>query len=305
MLAAVPHHPAAAVGAAEARLALGRELSAARALLEAVEADPDSAPAPAVRHRLDLAMARLLAVEGHAGAAQQRLATARQRRPEDAAVALTQAEVLAQLGDLDGAISAAEEAVRVAPDDPSRREPLSRLLLRRGRYAEVLAASEASPSRRLQLDRGIALALSGEPARALAELEATRRDGTMTAEAASWTALVEVALNRRSEAAALTNRLLALPAPPPAALLARARLDLARRDPASAERRLRAAMASDPQLLLARRELASLLVSQDRPDEAREVLRQALARSPWDDASRELLQRAERGLARRIGGGSP
>ena len=198
------------------------------------------------------------------------------------------------LGDVDGAVLAAREAVKQRPDDAERKELLARLQLRRGLYAELLASTEGTPSRALRLTRGIALVALGQPERARSELEGTRRAGKMTAEAASWLAVAEALTGRRAEAAELTSRLLGAQAPHAVALLARARLDLLDRDAAAAERRLREALARDPDLSLARRELATLLLSSDRAAEAKELLGAGLARSPWDAQARLDLERAER-----------
>ena len=116
----------------------------------------------------------------------------------------------------------------------------------------------------------------------------------MTAEAAAWTALVDIAQGRKEEAAALTVRLLAAPTPHPVALLARGRLDLLARDDDAAKMTCGRRWSATSPLLPARRDLASLLLSLDRAAEARELLRQGLARSPWDAPTRRLLERAER-----------
>ena len=284
-------HPHAALGLAEARLRQGRDLPRALASLEAVEADRDSPPALRDRLRFDLALARLLAAAGRTNDAVKRLTEAAAREPADPRVSAAQAEVLARAGELDRAIRAAEGAVRLAPTDPSYRELLARLQLRRGLYRELLAGTADAPTRTLRLDRGIARLALGEPEAALAELEATRRDGKTTAEAAAWMALADLASGRREQASSIVAALLASPSPHPVALLARARLDLSEGHLAAAEQRLRAAIDRDPELTDARCELGIVLRARNRLTESREVLEQAVARDPHHVPSRIELGR--------------
>ena len=292
VLRAHPTHPHAAIGAAEARLRLGRDLPEALRVLEAVDAAADSAPALRDRLRMDLLMARLLAVAGRAAEAERRLRDAAARNPAHADVAAAQAEVFAHAGDLDHAIRSAEGAVRLAPGDATYRELLVRLQLRRGLYRELLASSETAPSRTLRLYRGIARFELGQPVLALAELEGTRRDGKMTAEDAGWMALAHIAAGHRPQAAVIVAALLAAPTPHAVALLARGRLDLASGQADAAERRFREAVDRDPDLIDARCDLGRVLLARGRTAEARDVLEKAVARNPHDLQARFELGRA-------------
>lgn len=288
-----PSHPRAAIGAAEACLRLGRQLGDALHALEAVDADPESTPRLDDRLRLDLALARLLGAAGRGAEAERRLREAEARQPLNPGLALVEAEVLASAGDLDHALRAAERAVRLAPrDDPGPRELLARLQLRRGRFRELLAATESAPTRTLRVYRGVARLELGDAARAAAELEATRRDGKTTTEAASWLALAEVARGRRPQAVALTAALLVTAAPPAPALVAKGRLELLGKRPDLAEKRFREAIQRDPDLMVARRDLGRLLLERGRAREAREVLDKAVARAPYDLEARRDLGRA-------------
>jgi tetratricopeptide (TPR) repeat protein len=289
VLRAHPTHPRATLGAAEARLRLGRDLPAALRELEAVDADPKSAPPIGDRLRMDLLLARLLAASGRTADAERRLGEAAAREPARAEIAAAQAEVFAYTGELDRALRSAEGAARLAPADASYRELLARLQLRRGRYRELLAASETAPSRALRLYRGIARFELGQPEQARTELEGTRRDGKMPAEAAGWMALAELAAGRRARAAAIVTALLAVASPHPLALLARGRLDLAEGRPDMAEQRFREAAERDPDLLEARCDLGRALLKRGRAAEAGAVLEKAVARNPYFlDARLEL-----------------
>ncbi len=289
VLRAHPTHPRAALGAAEARLRLGRDLPVALRELEVVDGDPKSAPPIGDQLRLDLLLARLLAASGRTADAERRLGEAAAREPARAEIAAAQAEVFAHTGDLDRALRSAEGAARLAPADASYREQLARLQLRRGRYRELLAASETAPSRALRLYRGIARFELAQPEQARTELEGTRRDGKMPAEAAGWMALTELAAGRRARAAAIVTALLAVASPHPLALLARGRLDLAEGRPDVAEQRFREAVERDPDLLEARCNLGRVLLKRGQAIEAGAVLEKAVARNPYFlDARLEL-----------------
>jgi tetratricopeptide (TPR) repeat protein len=285
-------HPGAAIGAAEARLQLGRELPEALRTLQAVEADPASAPRVSNRLRMDLAMARLLASTGHAPQALDRLAACASRHPERPEIAAAQAEALSRMGALDRALSAAQGAVRLAPNEGSYRELVARLELDGGRYRELLAETAAAPTRTLRLYRGMALFRLGDASGARGEFEATRRDGKMPADAAAWMALTELALGHRREAEAITQALLSAPVPSALAFVARARLDLGYSRADLAERRFREALARDPEVPEARVDLGKLLLARGSAGEAREVLEKAAARSPGDFVTRLTLGRA-------------
>jgi tetratricopeptide (TPR) repeat protein len=292
VLRAHPTHPHAAIGAAEARLRLGRDLPEALRVLEAVASAPDSTPALRDRLRLDLLLARLLAASGRTADAERRLREAASRNPAQAEVAAAQAEVFTHAGDLERALRSAEGAVRLAPGNASYREILVRLQLRRGLYREVLAASETSTSRPVRLYRGVARFELGQPIQALAELEGTRREGKMPAEAAGWMALAHLAAGHRAQAAAIVAALLAAPNPHALALVARGRLDLAAGQADSAERRFREAVDRDPDLIEARCDLGRTLLGRGRVTEARDVLEKTVARNPYYLQARFELGRA-------------
>jgi tetratricopeptide (TPR) repeat protein len=285
-------HPGAAIGAAEARLQLGRELPEALRTLKAVEADPTSVPRVRDRLRMDLAMARLLAATGHAPQALDRLAASASKHPRRPEIAAAQAEALSRMGAFDRALRAARGAVGLAPNEATYRELVARLELDGGRYRELLGETAQAPTRTLRLYRGIALFRLGNPAAARREFEAMRRDGKMPADAAAWMALAELALGNRRTAEAITKTLLSAPAPGALAFVARARLDLASSRLDLAERRFREALARDPEVPEARVDLGSLLLGRGRAAEAREVLEKAAARSPGDFATRFALGRA-------------
>lgn len=287
-----PTHPRAAMGAGEASLALARDLDTALRALDAVAADARSAPPVQDRLRFDLVRARLLAAAGRGAEAVHALDDTEARHGARPEIAAARAEALASAGDVAGGLAAAEAARRAAPGDGRYREQVARLQLRLGRFRELLAGTEGDARRTLRTWRGIARIELGEPAAARAELEATRRDGKMTPEAAAWMAIADIASGRQAHAASVVDALIAAPAPHPVALLARARLDLAAGRAEAAEQRLRAAIDGDPDLLDARYELGRLLIEGGRAGDAREVLEKAVARAPWRASGRVALARA-------------
>ncbi|HYG67283.1 MAG TPA: tetratricopeptide repeat protein, partial [Anaeromyxobacteraceae bacterium] len=111
----MPTHPRAAAGAAEARLALRRDLPAALRTLEAVEADAGSAPPLDLRERHELAVARVLAATGRRDDAALRLARAGERLGKRAAISAALAELHLAVRDWDRAEAEAARAVSLEP----------------------------------------------------------------------------------------------------------------------------------------------------------------------------------------------
>jgi Tfp pilus assembly protein PilF len=296
-------HPRSAVGAAEARLALGRELSVSLAELRAVAADPASVPPLADRLRFELALARVLAAQGEVAAAADRLDRAFESlgpRPE---IPAAQAEIFLAAAAYDKAESAARRAVRLAPKETAYRVLLARAQAGRGRYRELLRDSEGQGSREMRLHRGIAQYELHAFRQAMAELERTRRDGKMPAEAATYYALAEYAVGRKAQGMALLEKLAALPNAPAVAFVAKGHLDLARGSASEAEEEYRAALARDPQSLEAHCALGRLLLSRGQAREARASLERAVALNPFHAEARlalgsALLQLGEPAQAR-------
>ncbi|HEY7724716.1 MAG TPA: tetratricopeptide repeat protein [Anaeromyxobacteraceae bacterium] len=285
-------HPRAALGAAEARLALGKGLEEGLRDVEAMDADPQSAPPGPERLRAELVHARLLFVLGRQGEAVEDLRKAAGRFPGRAEVPAAMAEVNMARGEYDAAVGDAERAARLAPADAAMAELLARARLGRGRFRELLRDTEGTSSRALRLLRAQARAELGEWALARAELEQTRRDGRMSAEAAAWAALCEAAAGRRTQAGAILQALVGAGAQQPAARLAQARLFLNDGRRAEAERELRAAAALDGAPPLVGVELSNLLRAKGRAGEAGDVAAAAVRRNPFHAATRLALARA-------------
>ena len=291
VLRAQPAHPQAAIGAAEAGLQLGGDLAESLRLLEAIDREPATVRA-ADRLRLDVTMARLLAASDRVADAQRRITAAAQRSPGRPEISAAASEVSARAGNLEEALRAAEVARRLAPGDPRYQVLAARTQLRAGHHRELLAESEGTSDRALRVYRAIALLRLGRPEAARAELEATRRDGKMTTEAAGWMAMAELALGHADQASTITAAVLGSAAPPAVALLVRGRLALLAGERDAAEQRLREALLRDPELVEARRDLGRLLLESGRAQEARELLERHAAQRPWDADLRLVLARA-------------
>jgi cellulose synthase operon protein C len=290
-LAAHPTHPGAALRAAEARLALRRDLPDALASLKAVEADPGSAPAAADRPRFELAMSRLLVADGQRRAAEDRLeaATARPGAPAD--LFLTLAGLRLGTGNCTGAGEAARRAREIA-DSPAARVLEARAWLCLGQTRPLLAATEGQDSTEMRLVRADALLVTGDARAALAEVEPLGRGGRMPAEAAARYALALDQLGRRAQARAVADRLVALPDPPAEALVAAAAFAAADGSRDLAERRYRAALEHDPDLAEAHCGLGRLLLAQGRTIEAVNELARAVALAPAHEEASRALARA-------------
>ncbi|WP_242394475.1 tetratricopeptide repeat protein [Anaeromyxobacter oryzisoli] len=288
-LAAQPTHPGAVVGAAEARLALGRELDVSRKELAAVDADPASAPPADLRLRYELVTARVLAASGDPGKAAERLARVARERGETAPLAEALAEVHLAARAWERAEDAAARAVTLAPKDAGAHVLLARARIGRGRFAEALAATDGLDGRAVRLQRAIARYRLGQLAQARAELERTTRDGRMPAEAAVWYAIVDLAQGRADRALALLEKLTSGKTPPPGAHVALGRALEAQGRPADAEKAYRAALERDPTAPDANAALGALLLARGDAAGALPLLEGAAAADPSDlDARRAL-----------------
>jgi len=288
-LAAHATHPRAAIGAAEVRLALGRETGEALASLRAVEADPGSPPPVADRLRFELAYARVLAAQGQRALAAERLDRANERLGTRAEVPAALAEIHMQAGAFDKAEAEARRAVRFAPRENAWRVLLARAQNGRGRYRELLKDSEGADGREIRLYRGIARYELGDYRGARAELERSRRDGKMPAEAAAYVALCEYGLGREAQARALLEKLAGLEKPPAIAFVALGHLAAARGRADEAERNWRLAAEEDPSNIEARCALGRLLARNGRAKEARASLEKAVALNPFHAEARLAL----------------
>jgi tetratricopeptide (TPR) repeat protein len=289
-LQAHPTHPRSVLGAAEVRMALSRGLEESLAEVEAMDKDPQSPPPGPDRLRAELVHARLLFALGRRDDAVRDLAAAGGRFPGRPEVPAAVAEMEMARGAFDRAEVAAERAASISPGDPAMKELLARVRLGRGRYRELLQETEGTSSRALRLIRAQARVDLGEWDRARAELEATRRDGRMSPEAAAWMAFCDAATGRRPQAVVILQALDASRDPPPMAGVARGRLLGAEGKHAEAEKVLRTAAAAPGAPFLAQAELASAVRAQGRAAEAAEILGAALARNPFH--ARTRLERA-------------
>jgi predicted Zn-dependent protease len=291
-LAAHPTHPRAAIGAAEARLALGEDPAASLAELRAVEADEASPPPVQDRVRFELAFGRALAASGDPAAAAARLARASERLGETAPLAAAQAEAHLQARAWDRAEAAAQRAVEKDGRSAAYRVLLARARIGRGRYAEALAATASADGRAVRIERAVARLRLGQPALARAELDRVAQGGRMPADAAVWAGLADVAAGRAARARPLLERLAAAPHPPPFAELALGRALEATGDPAAAEAAYRKAAARDALAPEPRVALGRLLLSRDDARGALEPLQEAVRLDPADVDARRALGEA-------------
>lgn len=291
-LGAEPRHARSAIGAAEARLALGRDLATSRRELEAIDADPGSAPPAAARVRFEIAYARVLAALGDPAAATARLAKAQEKLGRQAALAGAAAEIHLAARAYDRAEPEAARAVALAPRDPAWHVLLARARIGRGQYAEALAATAGFDDRAVRVQRAIARYDLGQYREAKAELERTARDGKMPAEAAVWYALCDVALGRADRAEPLLAKLAAAKPAPPLALVALGRAEEARGGIEDAEKSYRAAVEQDPTAPEANAALGRVLLSRGLAKEAVPYLERAAKADPFAVDARLALGEA-------------
>ncbi len=290
-IAAQPTHARSVVGAAEARLALGKDLETSGRELAGVDADPASAPPREVRPRFEIAYARVLAsADPAAGAA--RLQRAAESLGESAPLAAALAELQLAARAWDKAEPAAARAVRLEPREVSYRVLLARARIGRGRYVEALSATDGQDGRAVRIQRAIARFRLGQFAAARDELEKTAKDGKMPAEAAVWYGLVDVATGKTDRALPLLERLAEAESPPPLAHVALGRALEAAGKPEQAEEAYRAAMAREPASPEGPLALGELLLSRNRPQDAIPPLERAAKLDPGDLSTRRTLGEA-------------
>jgi tetratricopeptide (TPR) repeat protein len=291
-LSAHPTHPRSAIGAAEVRLGLRRELAESLSTLRAVEADEASPPPLADRVRFELAYARLLGATGQRAAAAERLARAGERlggRPELPAAA---AEIHMAAGAFGDAEPEARRAVKLAPREAAWRVLLARAQAARGSYRELLRESEGVESREVRLWRGVARYELRDYRGAKAELERTRRESRMPAEAAAYYALADYGLGREREARALLEKLTSLPRPPALAYVASGHLARARGSLAEAEQDFRQAVEADPSNVEGHCALGRMLLARGEAAAARPYLERAVALNNFHAEARLALGQA-------------
>ena len=291
-LAAHGTHPRSAIGAAEARLALGRDSEVSRRELDAIDADPGSAPPRDVRVRFEIARARVLAALGDPGNAAVRLSRAAEKEGESARLSAALAEVFLQSRSWAQADAAAGRAVVRDAKTPELRVLLARARIGRGRYVEALQATEGFEGRAIRVQRAIARYRLGQWTEAKAELERTGRDGKLPADAAVWFALVDVASGRADRALPLLEKLLQASPPPPLASYAQGRALEAVGRKGDAEVAYRAAADREPLAPEAPAALGRLLLATGRGQDAVAPLERAVKLDPSDLATRRALGEA-------------
>jgi predicted Zn-dependent protease len=290
-IAAQPTHPRSVIGAAESRLALGRDLETARSQLAAVEADPGSAPPAAEALRFELAYARVLGAQGDPAAAAQRLAQAGERLGRSARLDGTLAEIHLAARAYDRAEPAAERAAEREPAQAEWKVLLARARNGRGRYAEALQATAGAEGRDVRVQRAVARYGLGQYAQAKSELERLARDGKMPAEAAVWHGLCDVALGRAAKARPMLEKLASGRTASPLAIVALGRAQEAQGDATGAEETYRAAVARDARAPEGHAALGRFLLARGRAKEAVPPLAQAVKIDPFlYDARRALAE---------------
>src|SRR6266568_1317630 len=290
-LGAQKTHPRSVLGAAEARLALGRDLETSRNDFDAVDADAGSAPLRDVRPRFEIARARVVAALGDPAGAGTRLARLGEKDGDPGRVAAALAEVLLQARSWAQAETAAARALSRAPS-PEVRVLLARARIGRGRYVEALAATEGADGRAVRIQRAIAYYHLGRFRDARAELEKTGRDGKIPAEPFVWYCLVDVGSGKADRALPPLEKLAELKSPPPLAHWALGRALEAKRRPADAERAYRTASEREPLAPEGPAALGRLLLASGRAKDAIAPLERAVKLDPSELRSRRSLGEA-------------
>jgi predicted Zn-dependent protease len=271
-----PTHARSVTGAAEARLALGRDLGIARTQLAAIDADPGSVPPAGARLRFEIAYARVLAAAGDAGAAAERLARAGEKLGRPASLDATLADIYLASRAYDRAEPPAARAVEREPRSDAWRVLLARARNGRGRYAEALAATSSADGRAVRIQRAVARYGLGQYGQAKDELEKLARAGKMPAEAAVWYGLCDVASGRAAKARPMLEKLASAKGASAFTLVALGRAEEAQGHLAAAEETYRAAIARDPTAPEGHAALGALLLARGRAADAVPPLERAV-----------------------------
>jgi len=291
-LSAQPSHPRAAVGAAEARLALERPLEGSLKELQAVEKDPGSAPPVALRLRFQLVTARVEAALGDAVGASRRLTLAAGALGDSSGLQSARAELLLQARAFSEAEEAAARAVRLDATAPGPQVLLARARLGLHRPAAALQALQHKDDRAVWLMRAEALLAAGQPAQARSALERTVRNGKLSTEAAAHYALSELALGRADVALGLLDKLASTKGASALVHAAHGRALLAAKRPEDAEVACRAAAERAPKDTAGPLCLGRVRLAQGRAAEAVEPLLVARALDAADPEIPKLLAQA-------------
>ncbi len=286
-------HARSVIGAAEARLALKRDLDVSRKEIASVDADPGSAPPDAAAVRFEIAAARVIAAGGAAADGAARLSRASEKLGLSAPLAAASAEIRLAAREWDRAETDAARAVDLAPKDASYRVLLARARIGRGKLAEALTATAGSDERAIHVQRAIARYGLGQYREAKAELDKTRSaDKKMPAEAAVWYALCDVALGKAAKAEGLLSVLVAVRAPPPLSFVALGRAQEAQGKLDEAEQSYRSATEKDDRAPEGFTALGKLLLARGKPKEAAEPLERAVKLDPLGADGRLALAEA-------------
>ncbi|MHB8418360.1 MAG: tetratricopeptide repeat protein [Myxococcales bacterium] len=238
-----------AVGLAEAHLAQHQAGPEDEKALLAVQGGGKGVP-EAWRLRLDLATARVLALDGQHDKAVALLTDGAARHGADVgAYAAALADVGMAAGRFLEALPQAQRAVEKAPRNAEALDRYARVLLGLGRYRQVVSkvpAAGADP-RTLHVERARAFYDLGECGAARREIAATRRDEKIPAGAAVVLALCDAADGQPDAAKQTLSQLAALPTPQAATFLALGDLERLGGNVRGAQAAYRKAAAADPE----------------------------------------------------------
>ncbi|MHB1845525.1 MAG: tetratricopeptide repeat protein [Deltaproteobacteria bacterium] len=280
--AASPQSVGAAVGLAEAHLALHQAGAEDERSLAAVEAPGPQAVPTAWRLRLDLATARVLAGEGKLDPALARLKSGLEGHGDEAeAYAGALADVLMAGGHYAEAEVQAKRALTSTPPDSVALARLGRILIGRGRYRDLLARVRAvgPDPRQLHVLRARAELALGDCAAVRREIGATERGAqrVVPVGGATLLALCDAKEGHPELARQTLGQLVAMAHPSAAALLGLASVEAEAGELRAAVKHARMAVGTDPQSYEAYCALGRYLVAAGHANQGRRELARAVA----------------------------
>lgn len=291
-LAVSEDHPAALLGAAEARLETARERRELEAALEALGKIQSEEQVPLrERPRLSMVRARLLTATGDRARALEELSRLKISIAEGAPWLASLAETYILIGAADEGLLRFHAFDFDEAEDSALRELYAKMLVAAERYREAAELGIRGGERGLRLQVGIAQYHLGQRSRARSTLHATVQDKKLPMEAVVYLGLIDLAQGRGEKARKNLERLGTGSTAKTIGRWAWAEFLWKRGDLEGAERTLREAIEVEPRAVEARCSLGRLLAAQGRDDEARPLLEEAIDLAPLHSEARRELGR--------------
>jgi Flp pilus assembly protein TadD len=277
-------------------------LATLQPLADKLPEDPNTVPDPRPAAGIAMEYGSLLAASGRSAEAVSFFEKATRFHPQSRDAWTGLAQALTASGRKDEAQQAAaraEELARAAsaprpprPSIPAVEEPAAP-----GQAAPSAAAAPAAPALSANLQEAMSLMSQGQNEAALAAVQREVAASPSDLRARALQVRLLLALKRGPEALQAADAALALQPENPDLVYQRGAAQMATRNLAGAEADLRRAIELAPRHTAAMNDLAVLLISQKKTDEARKLLEEVLRLNPQDRTAAANLEQIKKGGA--------